>query len=228
MSKKGKYQMFDALTPQLYKLLEDDIKVRGCMVSVEFDDQGEVLDGHNRKEICDKHDIPYKTIVRRGTRFETDEQKREHVIKLNLCRRQMTDEAWGRAFADLCEQRGVRLGKRGPKGQRAGTNSVTLTELASECGTSESTARRRVAAYRKCETRADRVTRATSPIKKTTSKQVRAANANEDTIAWRRVRQNLKHHWERVGDQQQMDVINWVWKQLSRTQRAAFLERAKV
>lgn len=225
MPKKGKYQMFDALTPRLHDLLEKDIKVRGVMVPVELDDLGNILDGHNRVMIAEKHGKPWrdKAIVRT---FETEEQKREHVIKLNLCRRQMTDVVWGRAFADLCEQRGVRIGKRGPKGQRAGTNSATFAELASECGTSERTARNRVAAARKCDTRGDKMKRATSPTKKTSPKTVRATNANADTDAWRNARQNLERKWDRVGNTQQINMLRWIWKHLSKAQRAAFLKWA--
>ena len=76
-------------------------------------------------------------------KFDSEEQKRTHVIKLNLCRRQMTDHYWGKMFKQLCLAKGVRLGqgKRNDK-----KTSVTMTEVASELGVSESTARRRVRA----------------------------------------------------------------------------------
>ena len=55
----AKYQLLPRLTDELYKKLEDDIVKRGVMVPIEFDDEGEILDGHHRKETADKHGLDY-------------------------------------------------------------------------------------------------------------------------------------------------------------------------
>ena len=44
--------------------------------------------------------VPYETIVRH---FDTEEAKREHVLKLNLARRHLDPLRWGQAFARLLE-----------------------------------------------------------------------------------------------------------------------------
>ncbi len=152
---KGRFQIFPDLTPQQYSMLEEDIKARGVMVPVEVDDDGNILDGHNRVAIAKKHGIQYDTIVRH---FQSDEEKKEHAVKLNLCRRQMSDVTWAGAFVKLCESRGVTPGKRGPKGKRHGdgTNSPTISELAKEVGVSPATARNRMKAARDLETTGDK------------------------------------------------------------------------
>ncbi len=136
-SREHQYQLFDALRPEEYAALEKDILARGVMVPVEVDENGTILDGHNRVEIADKHGLKYKTIVRK---FKTEQEKRDHVRKLNLLRRQLTPHVWGKHIKDMLEERGIERGKRGPKS--TDSNSPTMSEIAGELGIGASTARR--------------------------------------------------------------------------------------
>ena len=104
MVRKAKYQLFNKLCKEEYAALETDIVKRGVQVAVEVDENGDVLDGHHRKEIADKHGLPFETVTRK---LKTEQEKREHVIKLNLARRHLEPHAWGKAFALLLEERGV-------------------------------------------------------------------------------------------------------------------------
>lgn len=104
------------------------------------------LDGHHRVEIAEKHGLKYKTVVRR---FPTEEAKREHVIKLNLCRRQMSEVAWGRAFQQLLKSKGVATGSGSCNDRRT---SATMAEIAKECGVTKPTTERRMKAVRDYET----------------------------------------------------------------------------
>ncbi len=133
----SKYQLFRSLSPEQYQLLKADIKRRGVQVPIEVDNQGNILDGHHRKKICDELRIECPEICRE---FASEKEKREHVLMLNMGRRQLAGHEWGMAFMALLEVRGVGLGR----GKRNDRTSVTLTEVAKEFGVSEATARRRI------------------------------------------------------------------------------------
>jgi N6-adenosine-specific RNA methylase IME4 len=139
-----KYQLLDPLRPEEYAALEADIRRRGVLIPVERDENGDLLDGHNRQEIADKHGLPCPSITRM---FATEQEKREHVIKINLARRHVDAIRWGRTFALLLEERGIPIGK-GKVNQHTRA-SATVAEAAAEVGVAERTARARVAQARK-------------------------------------------------------------------------------
>ncbi|MCH7688819.1 MAG: ParB N-terminal domain-containing protein [Planctomycetes bacterium] len=86
----GKYQEFDPLTPEEFVALENDILERGVLVPIEFDEDGDVIDGHHRLQICEKHGITdYPSVTRTGL---TEEQKRDHAQTLNMARRSLSRE----------------------------------------------------------------------------------------------------------------------------------------
>ena len=106
MSRKRNYQLFGRLRREEYAALEADILKRGVMVPVEKDEDGNTLDGHHREEIAEKHGLKYPTVTRR---FKTEEEKQEHVIKLNLARRHLEPWEWGQAFKKLLEAGEIEL-----------------------------------------------------------------------------------------------------------------------
>lgn len=108
------------------------------LVAVEHDQQGNILDGHHRVEIAEKLGKKYKTVTRK---FKTEQEKKEHVIKLNLARRHLDPLRWGQAFAKLLDIQGVRRGQ-GVRNDRS--TSATVAEVASDVGVSERTARHRL------------------------------------------------------------------------------------
>ena len=88
MKATGPYQLLDPLSLEDYAALKADIAERGVLVALEFDEDGNVLDGHHRKMICEELGITdYPTVIRRGW---TEEQKRTHARRMNLARRQLT------------------------------------------------------------------------------------------------------------------------------------------
>ena len=48
------------LSRQNYKNLEEDILRHGCRTPIEVED-GIIINGHHRYEICQKHGLPFKT-----------------------------------------------------------------------------------------------------------------------------------------------------------------------
>lgn len=85
-----KYQVMPDLTAEEYEELKADIAKRGVMVPIEYDEQGNVLDGHHRLQICKELGIAeYPKVIRAGM---TEEEKRTHARKLNMARRQLNRE----------------------------------------------------------------------------------------------------------------------------------------
>jgi ParB-like chromosome segregation protein Spo0J len=86
----SQYQLLPDLTEDEYEALKADIAERGVQVPVERDETGAVLDGHHRIRACEELGITeYPTIIRTGM---TDDEKRQHVLALNLDRRHLTGE----------------------------------------------------------------------------------------------------------------------------------------
>ena len=84
------YQVMPPLTAEEYAELKNDIAQRGVMVPIEYDEQGNVLDGHHRLQICAELGIrDYPKVIRAGM---TEDEKRTHARKLNMARRQLNRE----------------------------------------------------------------------------------------------------------------------------------------
>jgi ParB-like chromosome segregation protein Spo0J len=78
------------LSPEDYTELKNDITKRGVQVAIEYDEDGNILDGHHRLKICEELGLTdWPKVVRVGM---TEAQKREHARKLNMARRQLNRE----------------------------------------------------------------------------------------------------------------------------------------
>ncbi|GIV51804.1 MAG: hypothetical protein KatS3mg038_2325 [Candidatus Kapaibacterium sp.] len=78
------------LSEEEFEALKADIAQRGVQVPVEYDEHGNILDGHHRVRAC--HELGIKDwprIVRVGL---SEEEKIEHALALNLVRRHLTRE----------------------------------------------------------------------------------------------------------------------------------------
>lgn len=84
------YQVMPPLTADEYNELKTDIASRGVMVPIEYDEHGNVLDGHHRVQICAELGIrDFPKVIRTGM---TEAEKRTHARKLNMARRQLNQE----------------------------------------------------------------------------------------------------------------------------------------
>src|SRR5260370_23501854 len=131
---RPKYQVLAPLRPEELAALEADICKRGILLPVEVDEDGQILDGHHRAAIAVRLEIDCPTLVRR---FATDQEKREHAIKMNLARRHLDPVRWGQAFVLLLQERGVQTGQ-GARNDLA--TSATVAEVAQELGVAHRTA----------------------------------------------------------------------------------------
>lgn len=84
------YQVMPDLSDDEYAELKADIEQRGVMVPIEFDELGNVLDGHHRLKICKELGIKdYPKVIRAGM---SENEKLTHARKLNIARRHLTSE----------------------------------------------------------------------------------------------------------------------------------------
>ena len=85
-----KYQVMPDMAQDEYEALKEDIAERGVMIPIEFDENGNVLDGHHRLKICAELGIAdYPKIIRAGM---SETEKWTHARKLNMARRHLTRE----------------------------------------------------------------------------------------------------------------------------------------
>lgn len=99
------YQLLPSLDPDAYLALKRDIEAHGIQVPVEVDEEGNVLDGHHRIRIAQELGLPDEAIPKVVRAGLTEEQKLEHVLRLNLLRRHLTREQ-KQALALELRQRG--------------------------------------------------------------------------------------------------------------------------
>ena len=93
------YQLLPPLSEEEYNALKEDIAKRGVLVPVEYDEDGNILDGHHRVKICEELGIKnWPSVVRIGM---SEEEKTEHVLALNLDRRHLTQEQRAKLRLDL-------------------------------------------------------------------------------------------------------------------------------
>ena len=94
-----KYQVMPPLTDAEYESLKADIAERGVQVPIEFDEDGNVLEGHHRLRACEELGITdYPRIVREGM---TEDEKVLHAYKLNTARRHLTPDQMLTLVADV-------------------------------------------------------------------------------------------------------------------------------
>lgn len=84
----SKYQLLPELALDDFERLKASIVERGVKMPVVLDENGEILDGHNRVKIADSLGIEYPRMVESGL---DEHEKRIFVAELNAARRQLTD-----------------------------------------------------------------------------------------------------------------------------------------
>jgi N6-adenosine-specific RNA methylase IME4 len=93
------YQILSELTQDEYAALKADIAERGVQVAVEYDENGAILDGHHRVQICHELGVDdWPRIVRNGM---SEAEKQRHVVNLNLARRHLSESQRAMVAAKL-------------------------------------------------------------------------------------------------------------------------------
>lgn len=116
-----KYQLLPPLSAEEFAALEKSIIAHGVLVPVEYDEAGEIIDGHHRVEICESLGlVDWPRFVRKGL-SETD--KRALSRELNFARRHLTSAQKQDVIAD----------------QLRGTPSISSRAIAGMLGVHHST-----------------------------------------------------------------------------------------
>ena len=93
------YQLFPDMGTAEYEEMKADIQSRGVMIPVEYDEAGNILDGHHRVKACQELGIKeWPSVVRLGM---SEKDKRNHIRKLNLARRHLTGEQRDKVLLDM-------------------------------------------------------------------------------------------------------------------------------
>ena len=80
--------LIPTIAQEEYKLLEQSIVKEGCRDNL-IVWQNTIIDGHNRYEICTKHNVEFDT---KEMDFEDIEEVKEWMINNQLARRNLTDQ----------------------------------------------------------------------------------------------------------------------------------------
>lgn len=84
------YQVMPPLADEDFAALKADIEARGVLVPVEYDEDGNILDGHHRVQACKELGITdWPRFIRKGL---SEDDKRAHARQLNLARRHLNRE----------------------------------------------------------------------------------------------------------------------------------------
>lgn len=86
MNDLSPFQVMPPLSDDDFAALKADISARGVLIPVEYDDSGNILDGHHRVKACTELGIEWPRFVRKGL---TEDEKRTHARQLNLARRHL-------------------------------------------------------------------------------------------------------------------------------------------
>ena len=131
-------QEFPSIPKEQFEELEKSILKFGIKQAIVFDTLGNIIDGHHRYEIARKHGLEFLSEEVKGL---SKNEKRELMISMNLCRRQLSPTDSGGWMKKLLKLRG---GKRGQGSRSDIATSATVAEVAAEVGIPERTARYRM------------------------------------------------------------------------------------
>lgn len=92
------FQVMPELTTAEYAKLKAEIAAHGVLVPIEYDQNGAVIDGHNRLRACEELGIKdYPTVMRQ---YRDDDERRRNARLLNLSRRHLSREQKRQLIAD--------------------------------------------------------------------------------------------------------------------------------
>lgn len=89
-----------ALSDAEFRALKDSLREHGCLVAIEYDENGDVLDGHHRLRALRELGITsHPRVIRAGLGGHAD--KVAHALALNVHRRHLTPKQRAEAVLRL-------------------------------------------------------------------------------------------------------------------------------
>lgn len=207
------HNLIPPLSEKEYKLLEESITNEGCReVIVVWNDI--ILDGHNRYEICQKHNIGFKVLEKE---FGNEEEAKIWIIHNQLARRNLPPHERIRLALLLKPAIEEKAEKRKKSGKpNLGQKSVegrTDEEIAKLAGVSRDTVRKSEAIEKE----------ATPEVKEAVRKGKMSVNQ-----AYKKTRKKSAPRIKRSGKEpESLFQLKKIWKTASLTVRNSFLEWVK-
>jgi len=130
--------LLQPLTNEEYAILEGQLLKDGCKTPIEV--TGSIIvDGHNRYEICQKHNLTFTTS---SLTFNSIEEVKDYIDRNQAGRRNMTETYEQFVFGRIYNRTKNPVGK--PKGKKFGQNvQISVAQqIADEYGINEKTVRR--------------------------------------------------------------------------------------
>lgn len=137
-------QLIPPLTKEEYELLEQSIIEEGCRDAIAIWNN-KIIDGHNRYEICSKHNIPFLT---KTMRFISEDEVKAWMLKNQMGRRNLTDKQRAELIGKIYRQekkiisndKGINQHTKEVDGQNV--QQATSEKIAQQYGINEKTVRR--------------------------------------------------------------------------------------
>lgn len=98
----AKFQHFNNLEATRYEELKRDIEQRGVLIPIITDEDGAVIDGHQRRRCCAELHIDCPSVVVPDL---TEDEKHQLAIVLNLYRRQLSGTERSKVIGELAHMR---------------------------------------------------------------------------------------------------------------------------
>ena len=84
-----RFQPMSQLSEEEYASLKEDIRTNGLIYPIQIDEDGNILDGHNRDNICKELGIPPRYEVQKDL---DDEAKWNFALRANTNRRHLNEQ----------------------------------------------------------------------------------------------------------------------------------------
>lgn len=96
------FQHFNNLEASRYEELKRDIEQRGVLIPILTDENGAVIDGHQRRRVCAELHVDCPSVVLPDL---SDDEKHQLAIVLNLYRRQLSGVERSKVIGELAHMR---------------------------------------------------------------------------------------------------------------------------
>jgi hypothetical protein len=202
------HSLIPSVSSEEYQLLEENLLKEGCREAiVTWNDC--ILDGHNRYEICQKHNIGFKILEKE---FDSEDEAKIWIIRNQLARRNLPPRERAR-LALLLKPAIEKKAKEKQKESGGAVSSKsskppihTRAEVARIAGVSEST-------VQNVETSAKQVSKTDKQSKKKEKAKNKATELKTKKLEKSKTLGKLKYYWSIADDDERREFKQWIKKE---------------
>ncbi len=221
------HKLIPPISPEEYQLLEESILEEGCRDAIIIWDDC-IIDGHNRFEICQKHDIHFGTIDKS---FENEDEAKVWIIRNQLARRNLP--AHERIRLALLLKPSIEKKAKAHQGTRTDLSQTfaespinTREEISKIAGVSRETVRKSeeiekeatpevkeaVRTGKMSVNKAYKTTRKKSTIKEDKDKQ-KSADLKVKKLEKSKTLGKLRYYWSIADEDERKEFKKWIKKE---------------